>query len=126
MNIFLKYLYWQLILSPKKVLMITKNYLLFGCEFFSIKETLRSLFAPWKMTTLSYGRGLDIGRYFETFVSNIFTRVIGFVMRTFLIIIFLFFEILVFIVGVISFILVLIYPLIAILGIIYSFKYLNV
>jgi hypothetical protein len=126
MNIFIKYLYWQLILSPKKVLMITKNYLLFGCEFFSIKETFKSLFAPWKMTTWSYGRGLDVGRYFETFVSNIFTRAIGFVMRTFLIFTFILFELSVLIAGLLGLIFILIYPLLALIGIIYSFKYFNV
>lgn len=126
MNIFLKFLYWQFILSPKKVLLITKNYLLFGCEFFSIKGTLKSLFSPWKMTSWSYGKGLDVGRYFETFISNIFTRIIGFVMRTFLIIVFVIFEIFIIITGTICFILSIIYPILALIGIIYSFKYLNV
>ncbi|MDD5098208.1 MAG: hypothetical protein PHD31_00575 [Candidatus Pacebacteria bacterium] len=126
MNILTKYLYWQFIISPKKVLVIARNYLLFGSEFFSIKETIKSLFSPWKMITWSYGRGVDIGKYFEAFISNIFTRIIGFIMRTMLIIAFIVYELIIFISGIVAFIFILIYPFLALLGIIYGLRYFNV
>jgi len=124
MNIFIKYLYWQLILTPKKVLTIVKNYLAFGFDFFSIKETLRSLFSPWRRYLWDYGRGFDIGRYFEVFLSNIITRVIGFIMRLFLIALFIIYEVVVLIAGIILFFLSIIYPFFFIGAIIYGFKYL--
>lgn len=124
MNIFIKYLYWQLILTPKKVLTIIKNYLVFGLEFFSIKDTLRSLFSPWRRYLWDYGRGFDIGKYLEVFFSNIITRAIGFVMRLFLIALFIIYEITVLALGIIALALFVSYPFLVVYGIIYSFKYL--
>lgn len=124
MNIFIKYLYWQLILTPKKVLTIIKNYLAFGFEFFSIKDTLRSLFSPWRRYLWDHGRGFDIGKYLEVFFSNIITRAIGFVMRLFLIVLFIVYEIAVFALGIIALAIFISYPFLAVYGIIYSFKYL--
>ncbi|HNY35787.1 MAG TPA: hypothetical protein PLD14_02675 [Candidatus Pacearchaeota archaeon] len=71
-----------------------------------------------------YGRGFDIGRYIETFASNIITRVIGFVMRLFLITLFLIYEVIVLIIGTILFFTSIIYPFLFIIAIIYGFKYL--
>jgi hypothetical protein len=124
MNILIKYLYWQLIITPKKVLSIIRNYLSFGLEFFSIGETLRSLFSPWRRYLWDYGRGFDIARYFEVFLSNIITRVIGFIMRLFLIAAFLLYEAIILVLGTILFFVSIIYPFFFIWAIIYGFKYL--
>ncbi|MDD4531709.1 MAG: hypothetical protein PHH21_03335 [Candidatus Pacebacteria bacterium] len=124
MNIFIKYLYWQLILTPKKSLNIWKNYLVFGLQFFSIKETLRSLFSPWRRYMWDYGRGFDPGKWLEVFFSNMITRVIGFVMRLFLIAFFLAYEAVTIVLGLIFVILSIIYPFLALYLLIYAFKYL--
>lgn len=124
MNIFIKYFYWQLILTPKKALNIWKNYLVFGLQFFSIKETLRSLFSPWRRYIWDYGRGFDPGKWLEVFFSNVITRVIGFVMRLFLILLFLIYEIAVFVLGLVFVVLSIIYPFLALYLLIYAFKYL--
>lgn len=124
MNIFTKYLYWQLIITPKKVLSILKNYLCFGFEFFSIKETLCSLFSPWRRYLWDYGRGFDIARYLEVFLSNVITRIIGFVMRLFLISFFIIYEIIVLVLGIILFFASIIYPFVFIWAIIFGFNYL--
>lgn len=108
---------------PKKVLTILKNYLSFGFYFFSIKETILSLFSPWRRYYWDYGRGFDIGRYAEAFLSNIITRAIGFVMRIFLIILFVIYEIVVLCLGIILFILSIVYPYLLIWAIIYGFKF---
>ncbi|MFZ3054666.1 MAG: hypothetical protein WA091_01640 [Minisyncoccales bacterium] len=124
MNIFIKYLYWQLILTPKKVLTITRNYLVFGSEFFSIKETLRSLFSPWRRYLWDYGRGFDLGKWVEVFLSNIITRAIGFVMRLFLIAFFIIYEAFILVIGTVMTVVSIVYPFLAIYFLIYSFKYL--
>lgn len=123
MNILIKYLYWQLFLTPKKVLGILKNYLAFGFQFFSIKETLRSLFSPWRRYLWDYGRGFDPGKWLEVFFSNVITRAIGFVMRIFLIALFVIYEITVLILGAATAILSIIYPFLAAYLLIYAFKY---
>jgi len=124
MNILIKYLYWQLIITPKKVLSIVRNYLSFGLEFFSIGETLRSLFSPWRRYSWDYGRGFDIARYFEVFLSNIITRVIGFIMRLFLIFFFIVYEVVILVLGTILFFVSIVYPFLFIWAIIFGFKYL--
>ncbi len=124
MNILIKYLYWQFVFSPKKILRIIKNYLAFGFDFFSVKESLRSLFAPWRRQTWSYGRGLDIGRYIETFFSNLIARIIGFIMRVFILVLFVLYEAFFLTLGIVVFIFFVTYPVLAVWGIIYSFKYL--
>ncbi|MFA5431418.1 MAG: hypothetical protein WC319_00850 [Candidatus Paceibacterota bacterium] len=124
MNILIKYLYWQLIITPKKVLFILKNYLAFGFTFFSIKETLRSLFSPWKRYLWDYGRGFDIGKYIEVFFSNIITRIIGFIMRLFLIAFFVLYELIVLVLGIVIFLLSIVYPFLFIVVIINGFEYL--
>jgi hypothetical protein len=124
MNIFIKYLYWQLILTPKKVLTILKNYLTFGFDFFSIKETLRSLFSPWRRYLWDCGRGFDIGKYLEVLLSNIITRIIGFIMRLFLITFFVIYEVIILILGIALFFISIVYPFFFVWAIIYGFKYL--
>ncbi len=123
MNILLKYLHWQFIDSPKKVLMIIGSYLLFGTELFSIKESLKSLLSPWRRQTCSYGRGFDLGKIAEALSSNLIARIIGFIMRLFLIAAFIIYEAVCLIIGAIVFLFILTYPILAIWGIIYSFKY---
>jgi hypothetical protein len=124
MNILVKYLYWQLFLTPKKALGILKNYLVFGFQFFSIKETLRSLFSPWRRYLWDYGRGFDPGKWLEVLFSNIITRVIGLVMRLFLIALFIIYETVVLVLGIAGVVLSIIYPFLAIYLLIHSFKYL--
>lgn len=124
MNILIKYLHWQLILVPQKVLLIVRNYLAFGSDFFSIKETLRSLFSPWRRYTWDYGRGFDIGRYLEVFFSNIIARTIGFVMRLFLIAFFIIYEVVVLVLGTALFFASIVYPFFFIYAIMYGFNYL--
>jgi hypothetical protein len=124
MNILVKYLYWQLFLTPKKALGILKNYLVFGFQFFSIKETLRSLFSPWRRYLWDYGRGFDPGKWLVVLFSNIITRVIGLVMRLFLIALFIIYETVVLVLGIAGVVLSIIYPFLAIYLLIHSFKYL--
>ncbi len=124
MNILIKYLHWQLILVPEKVLLIIKNYLAFGFDFFSIKETLRSLFSPWRRYAWDYGRGFDVGRYLEVFFSNVIARIIGFIMRLFLIAFFVIYEVVVLVLGVVLFFASIVYPFVFIYAIMYGFNYL--
>jgi len=50
MNLTLQYLQWQFVERPKEILKAIKNFLSFGAYFFSIKQTIASLFAPWKIS----------------------------------------------------------------------------
>ena len=64
-----------------------KNFLFFGLNYFSISLFLRTFFSHWKRYSWSYGRGFDIGRYFNVLVSNLISRILGAIARTILILI---------------------------------------
>jgi len=44
MNIILSYFYWQLIETPKKLILIIKDFIVFGFDLFSVKETSGTYF----------------------------------------------------------------------------------
>lgn len=94
-----EYLSWHFFEMPKIILGAWKNYLKFGNYFFSITLLLKSLFSPWKRITWSYGKGFSPTRYFQVWFSNLFSRTVGLVLRSVLIVIGLAFEIIILILG---------------------------
>ena len=84
--LFLKYIEWHFIAAPKEILKGWGNILWFGFNYFSVPLLLKTLFAPWRRITWSYGRGFDPGRYLFIFSSNLISRILGAIMRTFLIV----------------------------------------
>ncbi len=101
-----------------------KNLLVFNMNYFSIRFLLRTLFAPWKKYTFSYGRGFDAGRFLDTLVFNVFSRLIGFIIRTLIIIIGLIAQVMIFVLGILIMMAWILIPLLIIAGIIVSLKWL--
>lgn len=81
-----EYIKWHFYEMPKEIQKGWFNYLKFYLNYFSVPILLKTFFTPWRRYSWSYGRGFSFSRYFETFISNMATRVIGMIMRTFLII----------------------------------------
>ena len=121
-NIVIQYLIWQLFDVPKGLIGAWKNFLLFNLNYFSIVLLFKTLFSPWRKYKWSYGRGFDIGRYLETFFSNLVSRTLGAIIRSFLIFIGLMAEIFIVFAGLIVFIGWLIMPAFLIAGLIFGFK----
>jgi len=94
-----EYLKWHFYEMPKEIQKGWFNYLRFYLNFFSIPILLKTFFSPWKRYRWSYGRGFSFSRYFEVFISNMATRLIGMVMRTILIIIGLIVDIFILVAG---------------------------
>ncbi|MCD6429279.1 hypothetical protein J7L09_01130 [bacterium] len=94
-----EYLKWHFYEIPKEIQKGWFNYLRFYLNFFSIPILLKTFFSPWKRYRWSYGRGFSFSRYFEVFISNMATRLIGMVMRTILIIIGLIVDIFILVAG---------------------------
>lgn len=90
---------WFYIKMPKKIIAGWRNFLLFVLYYFSIKLLLRTLFSPWRKYTEGYPRGIDIKKYLETFIFNMASRIIGAIMRSFLIISGIIAEFIVFVSG---------------------------
>ena len=121
-NIFLQYLSWQFWEVPKNILLGWKNFLKFGLNYFSIFLLLKTLFSPWRRYTWAYPRGFDIGKYLEVFISNLISRILGLILRVFLIIIGTLTEIFIIFAGLAVFLAWLILPILLIAGLIFGIK----
>ncbi|MCD6550556.1 hypothetical protein J7K24_03380 [bacterium] len=97
--IFHKFVEWYFFEQPKAILKGWMNLLKFNLEFFSVFLLLKTFFSPWKRYTWSYGRGFDLRRYAEAFISNGISRGLGAVLRFFLISVGLITEFFIFLAG---------------------------
>jgi len=102
--IFWQFLEWYFVDQSLLILKAWKNYLRFNFEYFSIPLLLKTFFSPWRRYAWSYGRGFNFKRYLDALVSNAIFRVLGAVLRLFLIIIGTILEIAVFLAGMVIFI----------------------
>ena len=115
-NLSAQYFIWHFFDVPKELGKVWKNYLRSYFNFFSTGSLLKTLFAPWHGMLWSYGRGFSATRYLETMISNGFSRIIGSMIRIFLIIFGLVAEIFVFFLGAIIFFGWLLLPAILVVG----------
>lgn len=117
-NIIFQWLFWQFFEMPIKLLRIWKDFLAFFLDYFSVPLLIQTFFSHWRRYKWSYGRGFELGRYLEVFVSNLISRILGAVLRFFLILFGILAEIFVFFIGAFVFILWLILPAILLAGLI--------
>ena len=121
-NIFLLYLSWHFLEAPKNILTAWKNFLRFGLNYFSIPLLLKTLFSPWHKYSWVYPRGLNIEKRLEVFLSNLISRILGVILRIFLIIFGILAEIFIIFSGVIIFLGWLVLPALLIIGLIFGIK----
>jgi len=121
-SIFFQYLEWQFLEMPENILKAWKNFLRFNLDYFSIPLLLKTFFSHWRRYSWSYPRGFDIGKYLETFFSNLISRVLGAIMRIFLILIGILVEIFLIFGGLFLFFCWILIPAFLILGVIFGFK----
>jgi len=121
-NILTQWISWHFFEVPKKILKGWRNFLKFNLNYFSLPDLIKSYFAHWRRYRWKYPKGLRIGKIFEVFISNLFSRLIGMVARTGLILIGILVEVFLLILGIIVFLTWLTLPLISILGIFLGFK----
>src|SRR3989339_1756232 len=115
-NIIPQWVLWHFFEVPKFLLGVWKNYILFALNYFSLPGLLKSFFSPWRRYKWVYPRGFNVAEFFNTFISNTFSRFLGAIMRTALIIIGIFFQIFVILFGFIIFLLWILVPFIIIAG----------
>ena len=80
-NLILDFSLWFLKAVPLAILKAWRNTVWFAFHYFSLPTLVLTLFAPWRRYSWSYKGGFSIGGYFEALASNLFSRVIGAVMR---------------------------------------------
>lgn len=101
MSLFLAYFYWHYIERPKDLFGILSNYVNFWVFFFSVGRVMRSLLAPWKKIEYRAPKNVfEISVWADVIFSNIFSRTMGFIMRTCLLLVFVVIEVLTLTLGV--------------------------
>jgi hypothetical protein len=121
-NILGQYLVWHFFDMPKELGKAWKNYLRSYFNFFSTGSLLKTLLTPWHGLMWSYGMGFSFTRYAETIISNGFSRIIGAIIRIFLIIFGFVVEVFIFILGGIVFFTWLFLPVLLVVGFVFSIK----
>ena len=81
----LAYLKWHYLEAPKEILKGLRNILWFELNYFSVGLLVKTFFSPWRKISWDYGRGFDLGRFLFTFASNLISRILGAVVRSFII-----------------------------------------
>ena len=120
-NLIIRWILWHFKYSPGNLIAIWGDFLRFSLEFFSIVPLLKTWISPWKRLSESYSGGLvNITENIQVLILNTFSRILGFLIRTIVIVFGLLFTALVFISGIVAFVLWLLLPLIFIAGIIFS------
>ncbi len=122
-NIFFQYLSWQFFDMPKNLLVAWGNFLKFNLNYFSIPLLLKTLFSPWRKYKWSYGKGFDIGRFLEVLFSNLISRILGAIMRIFLIVFGIIAEVFIIFIGLFLFLAWLALPFISIIGLVAAINY---
>jgi len=122
-NIFSLWFYWHFYEMPKFLLGVWKNYILFALNYFSLPILLKSFFAPWRRYKWNYPKSFDVGEFISTAISNGFSRFLGALIRIFLIIFGLVFQIFVIFAGLLIFLLWILLPFIIIFGLLFAFFY---
>ena len=84
-NIIIAWLAWHFFQMPQFLFAVWGNYLAFILDYFSIPTLLLTLLAPWRNYRWKYPRGFAVGELLTVFISNIFSRVVGFICRLVLI-----------------------------------------
>ncbi len=121
MNIFLEAIIWQFVDVPRNIIQAWRNYLFFNLKYFSISFLLRTFFSPWHRYRYSYGKIFELKKNFGTFIFNSMSRIIGALLRLFLIFFAIFIEIVIFFIGLIIFFGWLLLPALLVLGLIFGF-----
>lgn len=122
--IILQLLVWHFYDRPKSILLAARNFLVFNLKFFSIGLLFKTLFSHWRRYKESYGRGLDVKRYFSVLVGNLTSRILGAVVRTAVIFIGLLAEFFIFLVAIFVFLVWLFLPILLLVGLYFGLKFL--
>ncbi|MBI2577341.1 MAG: hypothetical protein HYV77_00675 [Candidatus Wildermuthbacteria bacterium] len=83
--LFLQFGRWFFLAAPVAFLKTWKNILVFILEYFSVVPLIKTFFAPWRGIAWHRNRGFDLGNFFSVAASNLISRFLGAIVRTFLI-----------------------------------------
>jgi hypothetical protein len=76
------YFIWHYTTSIKEFFGLCRNILWFVYHFFSIDVLSKTLLSPWQRLDEEHHRGEGIQGFFEVFVLNTIMRIVGFLVRS--------------------------------------------
>ena len=82
-SIIFSFFHWFFAVAPADAIRLSRNFLLWDWHFFSIGYFMPRLFSPWHRDITGYGRGFDLKRFLHEFGWNLISRIIGGIMRIF-------------------------------------------
>lgn len=118
-NIILMWFLWHFYEMPKFLILVWRNYLLFGLNYFSIPLLIKTLFSPWRRYNWIYPKGFDVKEFFNTLISNTFSRILGAMCRMVLIVVGAIAQFFIFVIGISVIILWFLIPFIIIFSILF-------
>jgi len=80
------YTLWHYLVAPKEILHLWRNFVWFTDRYFSLGELVGSLFAPWRRMTEPRRERFSFEDWAGTLLINTLSRLIGFFMRSALIV----------------------------------------
>ncbi len=80
-NLTAMWLDWHFSQMPAFLLQLWQNYFWFTWDFFSIKLLLLTLFSTWRQTETHYSKRFSIGDYFAGLIYNMYSRLMGAMVR---------------------------------------------
>ncbi|MFT5179743.1 MAG: ABC-type siderophore export system fused ATPase/permease subunit [Candidatus Paceibacteria bacterium] len=113
------YLAWHYTFAFRNIFGLWKNFSWFTLRFFSVSKLLRTIFSPFKRLT-EQSSGFGFQKMLESFVVNILMRIVGFFMRSILIIMGLIFLVLVSILTILFTVVWIVLPFVVGLVVVYS------
>lgn len=81
MSILITYIKWHFLIAPVTIVLAWRNILVFSLSYFSTPLLLKTLFSPWRRSSVTYAKGFHIGKFFEALASNLISRIIGAIIR---------------------------------------------
>jgi len=120
--LFIQYIEWHFFDAFNEIYTGWKNFLLFTFNYFSIDLLLKTFFSHWHKYSLRYGKSVSPSWYFEVFVFNMMSRIIGMVLRVFMIIIGTLAEVSVFVFGISLLVVWVTLPLILFIGFLFGLR----
>lgn len=114
------YALWHYTRAFKELFHVWLNFLWFGIHYFSIPQLLKSWFSPFKRIVEERRRGVSFEDIAGYIVINLLSRMIGAVLRSFLIITGLLFVTIIIIIGALVHVLWVFIPLLLIAGLVGS------
>lgn len=86
-RLFLSGILWHYTKAYKEIFILWKRSLWFVFHLFSISDLTRTLFLPWQQLGERYQGGFHLGKWLESLAVNMLMRLVGIIVRSFVIVI---------------------------------------